>query len=184
MTEEVHSDERSIGSLVWHETMMLSSLPPEIFNLIVDNLRDEPDTLKACCVVSNSWVSRTRRHLFARIEFHPNQSSLQSWMRAFSDPSNSPAHHTRSLSIHDPSILSAASTNVRAWIRAFNRVFHLDLGASQWVVRRSSLAFLHGLSPTLRSLSITLGTRGQIPSRYIEKTWCSQTQSNHNVPTN
>ena len=30
----------------------------------------------------------------------------------------------------------------------------------------------------------TLGTRGQIPSRYIEKTWCSQTQSNHNVPTN
>ena len=31
---------------------------------------------------------------------------------------------------------------------------------------------------------LTLGTRGQIPSRYIEKTWCSQTQSNHNVPTN
>ena len=30
----------------------------------------------------------------------------------------------------------------------------------------------------------TLGTRSQIPSRYIEKTWCSQTQSNHNVPTN
>ena len=31
--------------------------------------------------------------------------------------------------------------------------------------------------------TLALGTRGQIPSRYIEKTWCSQTQSNHNVPT-
>ena len=29
----------------------------------------------------------------------------------------------------------------------------------------------------------TLGTRGQIPSRYIEKTWCSQTQSDYNVPS-
>ena len=36
----------------------------------------------------------------------------------------------------------------------------------------------------IRPDPVTLGTRGQIPSRYIEKTWSSQTQSNHNVPTN
>ncbi|KAF9643160.1 hypothetical protein BDM02DRAFT_3081141, partial [Thelephora ganbajun] len=44
-------------------------LPPEILDYIIDLLHDKPETLKQCCLVSKSWVSRTRKHLFADIEF-------------------------------------------------------------------------------------------------------------------
>jgi hypothetical protein len=75
------------------------SLPPEILDFIVDHLRDEPTTLKACCVVSKSWIHRTRKHLFASVEFRAPKSHIELWKKTFPDPSNSPAHHTRSLSI-------------------------------------------------------------------------------------
>ncbi|KAF9789198.1 hypothetical protein BJ322DRAFT_1000595, partial [Thelephora terrestris] len=52
---------------------MLPYLPPEILDLVTDNLSDEPSTLKACCLVSKSWVPRTRKHLFASVKF--NQDS-------------------------------------------------------------------------------------------------------------
>jgi len=51
------------------ETTMSRSLPPEILDLIVDHLHDEPTALKACCLVSKSWVPRTWNHLFALVEF-------------------------------------------------------------------------------------------------------------------
>ena len=51
------------------ETTMSCTLPPEILDLIIDHLHDEPATLKTCCVVSKSWVPRTRKHLFALVEF-------------------------------------------------------------------------------------------------------------------
>ncbi|KAF9642961.1 hypothetical protein BDM02DRAFT_3104213, partial [Thelephora ganbajun] len=44
-------------------------LPPEILDYIVDFLYNEPETLKQCCLVSKSWVPRTRKHLFADINF-------------------------------------------------------------------------------------------------------------------
>ncbi|KAF9647951.1 hypothetical protein BDM02DRAFT_3065508, partial [Thelephora ganbajun] len=50
---------------------MSSSLPQEILDLIIDHLRDEPDMLKICCIVSKPWVQRTRKHLFVHIKFHP-----------------------------------------------------------------------------------------------------------------
>ena len=133
---------------------MLPSLPPEILDHIIDHLHDEPTTLKACCVASKSWVSRTRTHLFARINFHPVKSPIESWMKAFPDPSNSPAHYTRSLSIFDPSVLAPASAYAHPWIRAFNLVAHIALEASWWDGDRSSLAPLHGLSSSIRSFCI------------------------------
>ena len=39
------------------------SLPPETLDLIADHLHDEPTALTACCPVSESWVTRIRRHL-------------------------------------------------------------------------------------------------------------------------
>ena len=133
---------------------MPSSLPSEILDLIVDHLRDEPVALKACCVASKSWVSRTRRHLFACVEFHAEESTLQSWMKVFPDPSNSPAHYARSLLIRDPLIFTAASMNARAWICAFHRVVHMGLDVLRWYGGQGSLVPLHGLSPILQTLSI------------------------------
>ncbi|KAF9642569.1 hypothetical protein BDM02DRAFT_3078319, partial [Thelephora ganbajun] len=53
-------------------------LPPEIFDYIVDFLHDTPETLKQCCLVSKSWVPRTRKYLFADIEFF-TESDLEAW---------------------------------------------------------------------------------------------------------
>ena len=44
-------------------------LVPEIFDLIVDHLRDDRKALKACCLVSKEWIPRARRHIFACIMF-------------------------------------------------------------------------------------------------------------------
>ena len=78
---------------------MLPLLPPEIFDLTIDHLHDEPITLKPCCLVSKSWVPRARRNLFARVEIDSYQRHIQLWMKTVPDPSNSPGHHTRILQL-------------------------------------------------------------------------------------
>ena len=49
---------------------MSSFLPPEILDLVIDQLLDEPATFKVCCIASKSWIPRARNHLFARVEFN------------------------------------------------------------------------------------------------------------------
>jgi hypothetical protein len=134
-----------------HTTM---SLPPEILDLIVDHLHDEPTALKACCVVSKSWIHRTRTHLFASVEFHPATSSIELWKTAFPDPSNSPAHHTRSLTVRGIWTVTAADADAGGWIHAFPNLVHLHLESLNWGELVSLVPF-HGLSPTLRSLRLT-----------------------------
>jgi hypothetical protein len=133
---------------------MSSPLPPEILDLIVDHLHDEPTALRACCVVSKSWIHRTRTHLFANVEFHPSTSSIELWKKAFPDPSNSPAHHTRSLTARGLFVVTAADVDAGGWIRAFDNLIYLHLEPLSWEERFSLIPF-HGLSPTLRSLRLT-----------------------------
>ena len=134
---------------------MAPSLPPEILDLTVDRLHDDPAALGACCLVSKSWVWRTRRHLFARVDFDSDASSIASWMKAFPVPSNSPAYHTRTLRVKDPEIVSAA-TPVRPWIRSFTQIVELQVDPTSWgfpdPFRGVSLVHLRGLLPTLGSL--------------------------------
>jgi hypothetical protein len=133
----------------------MSSLPSEILDLlglIVDHLHDEPTTLKVCCVVSKSWIHRTRTLLFATVDFWANKSSIERWKKTFPDPSHSPAHHTRTLFISDPPHVVAADADEGGWIRAFRNVVHLYLGFFDSEDPRVSLVPFHGLSPTLRSL--------------------------------
>ena len=130
---------------------MLCTLPPEILDHIVDHLHNETATLRACCVVSKSWIPRARKHLFARVEFHtePWKSPIELWKKTFPDPSNSPGHHTRNLSIYR----AYANTGVGGWIRAFHNVVHLRLEALG-EDPRSSIAPFYDISPTLRSLHL------------------------------
>ena len=128
------------------------SLPPEILDLIVDHLHDEPTTLKACCLVSKSWVWRTRWHLFFHVEFNTAESSFEKWMKVFQEPSNSPAHHTRTLSIFGPEVVAAASADRRAWIHPFRHITTLSVDMKD--TPGVSLVHLHGLSPTLISLGL------------------------------
>jgi hypothetical protein len=126
-------------------------LPPENLDHIVDHLHDDPTTLKACCVVSKSWIHRTRTHLFASVEFCAPKFPIERWKKTFPDPSNSPAHHTRHLYIHGYSAYNIRA--VHGWIRAFHSLVHLQLGGHIWTYRGSLVPF-DGLSPTLRSLHL------------------------------
>ena len=73
-------------------------LPPEILDSIVDLLCDEPEALRQCCLVSKSWIPRTRKHIFAVIVLH-TEDNLKAWKKAFQASSNSPACYTRDLTI-------------------------------------------------------------------------------------
>ena len=130
-------------------------LPPEILDLIVDHLHAEPATLKACCLTSKLLVPRTRSHLFARVEF--NSVSIKQWMKLFPDPSTSPVHYTRTLFLWKFPITGVDTTSALACIRSFCYVAELEIDASSWTEDDrflSSLVPLHGLSPSLRSLSL------------------------------
>lgn len=109
---------------------MPSFLPPEILDLIVDHLQDERTALKACCLVSKSWVPRAR------------------------DPPNSPAHYTRHLVIFGLPAVAAAGTDMHAWINFFRHVVTLEVGTAGCGDGRVPLIQFRGLSPTLRSLSL------------------------------
>ena len=139
--------------LAFVKTTMTPSLPPEILDLIFNDLLDEPITLRACCLVSKAWVSPSRRLIFACIELDSAGSSIDSWTRAFPDPSSSPAHHARSLYIRDPGVTSA---NVCAWISSFRHLRELTVNTFGWGGPRGiSFVQLRGLSPTLRSLHLS-----------------------------
>ncbi|KAF8192384.1 hypothetical protein K438DRAFT_1830085 [Mycena galopus ATCC 62051] len=42
-------------------------LPPEVIDLIIDKLHDQPHTLRACSLISHYWLPRSRHHLFRRM---------------------------------------------------------------------------------------------------------------------
>jgi hypothetical protein len=111
-------------------------------------------TLKACCVVSKLWIPWTRKHLFASVEFDASKSHIELWKKTCPDPSNSPAHHTRNLTIRGIPVVTFADANEGGWIRTFHNVIHLDLERSMGEDPRASLVPFHGLSPTLRSLRL------------------------------
>jgi len=99
----------------------MSNLPCEILDHIVDLLHDHKITLKRCCPVSKSWVPRTRRYLFAEVEFRVAKN-LETWKRMFPDPSTSPAHYTKALFIGGPKVITAVDVEADSWVRGFSRV--------------------------------------------------------------
>ena len=95
---------------------MSRSLPPELLDIIVDHLRNQPATLKVCCIVSISWVSRTRMYLFACIRFRPPKRSVELWKQSFPNPSNSLAHHTRTMTFLEPESAVLVNPDITGWI--------------------------------------------------------------------
>ena len=133
---------------------MLPALPPEILDLIVDNLYDEPTTLQTCCLVSKSWVHRTRKHLFASVTFQAVSpgAGVDEWKKTFPNPTNSPAHHIRTLSIRRSYLAEAVHWGtISTFCRVVRLDVHTDTCADEWI----PLAPLHGLFPALRSLRLS-----------------------------
>ena len=105
-------------------------LLPEIFDCIVDILHDKPETLKECCLVSKSWVPRTRKHLFADIKIRIIDD-LKSWNETFPDPSTSPARHAKTLFVGCPHVVVAACMDPGSWTAGFSSVVHLEVTCSK-----------------------------------------------------
>ena len=159
-TKERNGAERP-ETTFWMETTMSnpyrSHLPPEILDYIVDLLQDEREALKECCLVSRSWVSRARKHLFANIKFHC-AADIELWKKTFPNRSNSPACHTHTLLVRCPEVITAADAEEGGWIRTFPRVARLRVHGNPANDMEVSLIPFHVFSPVLKSLSIFFNT--------------------------
>jgi len=128
-------------------------LPQETLDYIVDLLYGEPEALKACCLVSKSWVPRTRKNLFTKVLFR-SADDLKTWKATFPDPANSPAHHTLVLSICTPAV-PGVDTEAGDLIRTFSRIMSLDMVAQvNFSNPEVTFAPFRGISSTLKSLRL------------------------------
>jgi len=129
-----------------------SYLPPEIRDSIVDSLRDIPETLKQCCLVSKSLIPRTRKHLFSTVIID-QEHHLEVWKRTFPDIVESPAYNAHILFTGCPHAVTTGDAELGAWIRRFFCVVNLEvwtsLDSNDWDV---SLVPFHNFSPVLKSL--------------------------------
>ena len=134
-------------------------LPLELSDQVVDLLHDSRDTLKSCCLVSKSWVPRSRKHLFAVINFR-NTDDVQSWNAVFPDPSTSPARYAKTLSITSHCAIAAAGAGEGCWVSAFPRVvqFTMNTVGSDSKKMTVSLVPFYGFSPILKSLHVAAFT--------------------------
>ena len=131
--------------------MSTPHLPAELLDHVVDHLHDTKDALRNCCLVSKSWIPRTRKHLFASILF-ALEEDLESWKETFPNPSTSPGHYTEILIVRCFQIVAVADAEPGGWIRAFSHVVHLELGEyDSW---RVSLLPFRGFSPLVKSLHL------------------------------
>ena len=131
-------------------------LPQETLESIIDLLYDKPETLRECCLVSKSWVPRTRKHLFADIRFH-SAGDLDSWKKTFPDPSHSPAYHTHTLTISCTEAITTEDAEPGGWIPTFSRVLRLQLNNQTEfgnLMLGVTLAPFHKFSPVLKSLRV------------------------------
>ena len=83
-----------------------------------------------------------------------------SWKKTFPDPENSPAYHTRTLSICCPQVVVAADAEEGGWIRTFRHVVALDVRGGLWDIDESEvpLVLFHNFSPVLKSLRVVSRT--------------------------
>ena len=139
-------------------TMSNPNLPPEMLDHVVNFLHDDIEALRRCCLVSKSWVPRARKHLFAVVQFG-SSDDIDAWKKIFSDPPNSPAHHTRILSISHFDVVTAEDAAEGGWIPTFSRVAYLDLDHGPLtpltVPSGISLAPFHNFSLALKTLRVT-----------------------------
>ena len=145
--------------IFWTRTAMSYSrqpyLPPEILDQIVDFLHDEPETLKECCLVSISWIPRTRKHLFVDVEF--DEDDFEAWKRTFPDPSRSPARHTRNLVVHCAADIAVADVGGDSLLQAFSCVVRLELGLDKTSLKTPDISLVpfYNFSPSLKSLRLS-----------------------------
>ena len=135
----------------------MPNCPQEICDFIIDLSHNDPKTLKKCCLVSKSWLSRPRKYLFDRIIIH-KEEDYRKWKKTFPAPTgDSPAHHTHTLVVVVKALLEGEETS---WIQAFSRVRRLVLLFSPLPLDKvaseaSTIASFKILAPSLEALEMS-----------------------------
>ena len=138
------------------DTTMPQHLPPEIEEIIIDHFHNDPKTLKQCSLVSRSWAACAQKHLFNEVDFMRGSGykMLKLWKKSFPDLSNSPACHTKLLSIEYKT--STAVKNL-GFIGSFTNVTHLEVDADDCCYGPRSNVW-HNLLPAVTSLCVYFST--------------------------
>lgn len=142
-------------------------LPQELIDSVVDELKHDVGSLRACSLVSKPWVYRSRRYLFATV--HLPTCLLRKWLeRVPADPNTrtplDPHCHVRSLSLQ-PATTSAPFCIPETFVdhlSSFTQVSTLAIGSSlrkEWTDPFSDSAlvakYFGSLGQSLRKLELT-----------------------------
>ncbi|KAJ7032535.1 hypothetical protein C8F04DRAFT_1107156 [Mycena alexandri] len=73
-------------------------LPPEVIDIIIDNLHNHPRTLRACGLVSRNWLGGSRHHLFGR-GIYLAARDLETFSSLLQSPYNTLSFHLRSIRV-------------------------------------------------------------------------------------
>ena len=129
--------------------MSNAALPTELVGFIIDLVCDiSESSLRSCCLVSKSWIFPVRCHLFCNVMFG-DPEMLQWWTDAFPDPSSSPAHYVRSLTVWCPKAVEGMGPG---WISAFRNVTRFTLYIRE--TNPNVLNFFRGFSSSVLTLNI------------------------------
>jgi len=118
------------------------AIPLDIVNEIADHLASDSDfrsirAIRACALVSRSWVQPFQRHHFRVISF--DSRSVDRWIKTFPVPEESPACHVRDL---------------RVWIEVGSRALEKCAEYTPWFTNVEKLSLLgDGGLPLLRGSS-------------------------------
>jgi hypothetical protein len=134
-------------------TMPNPYLPAELLDHVVDLLHDTEDALRSCCLVSKSWIPRTRRHLFADIEFYTAETCNHGKTRfQILPPLLRVTPHICSLD--SPWVLRPQMQKRVVGFPPFLALCPFRSGIAAETANES-LAPFHGFSPALKSLRLT-----------------------------
>src|ERR1700761_3490794 len=79
-----------------------ATLPPEVIDLIIDHLHNDPLTLEACSLVSRNWLSSSRHHLFGSVYIRVTHRRIHCLGEILDSPHNTLSFHLRSLHATGP----------------------------------------------------------------------------------
>jgi hypothetical protein len=82
-----------------------SIFAPEISDLIIDQLSDDPEALQTCARLSRMWTARSRYYLFKHVEISTqSRKRTKAFFKLLRSPHQTIKHFIRSLTItHSPS---------------------------------------------------------------------------------
>ncbi|KAJ6566802.1 hypothetical protein B0H19DRAFT_714200 [Mycena capillaripes] len=138
-------------------------LPPEVIDLVIDNLHDDLPTLRACSLVSRDWVGGSRHHLFDDGPYLTGRN-LGVFRDLLESPYNTFSFHLRSLhatGFHYDDVtqlwpLLPGFSRLRSLHIDGNRVFDIALLGTQAFSSVDSLALSRAVFPSYPGLTTFL----------------------------